>query len=87
MVSKSNTLTQKITGAPAPCHGPGNRIAVLIPCFNEEAAIGKVLADFRAALPEAMVYIYDNNSRTAASRWHAPRARWCAASAIRAKAT
>jgi len=39
------------------------RIAVLIPCYNEEAAIGKVVRDFRAALPDAAVYVYDNNSR------------------------
>ena len=38
-------------------------IAVLIPCYNEEAAIGRVVADFRAALPEAAIYVYDNNSR------------------------
>lgn len=38
------------------------RIAVLIPCFNEEAAIGKVVADFRAALPGATIHVYDNNS-------------------------
>jgi glycosyltransferase involved in cell wall biosynthesis len=37
-------------------------IAVLVPCLNEEAAIGKVVADFRAALPMATVYVYDNNS-------------------------
>ena len=37
-------------------------IAVLIPCHNEEAAIGKVVADFRAALPAASIYVYDNNS-------------------------
>jgi len=37
-------------------------IAVLVPCFNEEAAIGKVVADFKAALPTATVYVYDNNS-------------------------
>ena len=37
-------------------------VAVLIPCFNEEAAIAKVVADFRAALPEATVFVYDNNS-------------------------
>ena len=36
--------------------------AVLVPCFNEEAAIGKVVADFRKALPDATVYVYDNNS-------------------------
>ena len=38
------------------------QIAVLIPCHNEEAAIGSVVRDFRAALPEAAVYVYDNNS-------------------------
>lgn len=38
-------------------------IAVLIPCYNEEAAIGSVVRDFRAALPDAAVYVYDNNSR------------------------
>jgi hypothetical protein len=38
-------------------------VAVLIPCYNEEAAIEKVVADFRAALPEATIYVYDNNSR------------------------
>lgn len=37
-------------------------IAVIVPCFNEEAAIAKVVADFRAALPTATVYVYDNNS-------------------------
>jgi glycosyltransferase involved in cell wall biosynthesis len=38
------------------------RIAVLVPCFNEEAAIATVVADFRAALPDASIYVYDNNS-------------------------
>ena len=38
------------------------RLAVLVPCFNEEAAIAQVVADFRAALPAATVYVYDNNS-------------------------
>ena len=38
------------------------RIAVLLPCFNEEPTIGKVVRDFRAALPEAAIYVYDNNS-------------------------
>jgi glycosyltransferase involved in cell wall biosynthesis len=40
-------------------------IAVLIPCYNEAAAIAKVVADFRAALPQARVYVYDNNSHDA----------------------
>ena len=39
------------------------RIAVLVPCYNEEVAIPKVIADFRAALPQATIYVYDNNSR------------------------
>jgi glycosyltransferase involved in cell wall biosynthesis len=39
------------------------KIAVLLPCYNEEAAIGATVAGFRAALPHAMVYVYDNNSR------------------------
>lgn len=38
-------------------------VAVLIPCFNEETAIPRVVADFRAALPGAVIYVYDNNSR------------------------
>ena len=39
-----------------------DKIAVLIPCYNEEKTIGKVCADFRRALPEAVIYVYDNNS-------------------------
>lgn len=38
------------------------RIAVLIPCYNEEVAIAKVVAEFKSALPSAAVYVYDNNS-------------------------
>jgi glycosyltransferase involved in cell wall biosynthesis len=38
------------------------RIAVLVPCFNEEAAVGIVVADFRKALPSAEIFVYDNNS-------------------------
>ncbi len=37
-------------------------VAVLLPCYNEEQAIAKVVGDFRAALPEATIYVYDNNS-------------------------
>ncbi len=42
--------------------GNGLRIAVLLPCYNEQAAIGQTVAGFRAALPGADVYVYDNNS-------------------------
>jgi glycosyltransferase involved in cell wall biosynthesis len=47
---------------------PMTEIAVILPCYNEEAAIGKTVRDFRAALPGATIYVYDNNSkdRTAA---------------------
>jgi glycosyltransferase involved in cell wall biosynthesis len=38
------------------------RIAVLLPCYNEEAAIAQTIAGFRAALPTAAIYVYDNNS-------------------------
>jgi glycosyltransferase involved in cell wall biosynthesis len=38
------------------------RIAVILPCYNEEAAIAQTVSDFRAALPGAAVYVYDNNS-------------------------
>ncbi len=39
-----------------------DKIAVLIPCYNESKTIGKVISDFRKALPEAVIYVYDNNS-------------------------
>src|ERR1700739_5093186 len=38
------------------------RIAVLVPCFNEEAAVATVVADFRKSLPAAGIFVYDNNS-------------------------
>ena len=39
-----------------------DKIAILIPCYNEAATIEKVVKDMKAALPEATVYVYDNNS-------------------------
>lgn len=39
-----------------------DRIAVLIPCYNEAKTIGKVVRDFKEALPDATIYVYDNNS-------------------------
>jgi glycosyltransferase involved in cell wall biosynthesis len=41
---------------------PEPRIAVILPCFNEEAAISETVRGFRAALPQATVYVFDNNS-------------------------
>ncbi|WP_293883878.1 glycosyltransferase family 2 protein [Sphingomonas sp.] len=43
-------------------HSPQVRIAVLLPCFNEEAAIAQTVAGFTAALPAAIIYVFDNNS-------------------------
>ena len=48
--------------AAASRHSGAPRIAVLIPCYNEEVAIESVVRDFRAALPDATIYVYDNNS-------------------------
>lgn len=39
-----------------------DKIAVLIPCYNEEKTVGKVVRDYKEALPEAVIYVYDNNS-------------------------
>jgi glycosyltransferase involved in cell wall biosynthesis len=50
-----------IVGGTEPAAGR-HRIAVLVPCYNEQAAIGRVIANFRARLPDAAIYVYDNNS-------------------------
>ena len=42
---------------------PAPRVAVIVPCYNEAVAIPHVVAGFRAALPEAVIHVYDNNSR------------------------
>ncbi len=39
-----------------------DKIAVLIPCYNESKTIKKVVTDFKTVLPEAVIYVYDNNS-------------------------
>ena len=39
-----------------------DKIAVLIPCYNESQTIEKVVRDWRRELPEAVIYVYDNNS-------------------------
>src|SRR3954466_13378806 len=59
MMSRAETI---VAHGNEPDTRGGLRVAVLVPCFNEEAAIAKVVADFRAALPSATVYVYDNNS-------------------------
>src|ERR1700710_557912 len=42
---------------------PALRVAVLVPCYKEEAAVATVVADFRKALPAAEIFVYDNNSK------------------------
>ena len=42
-----------------------DEVAVLVPCYNEEMTVGKVVDDFRAVLPGARIYVYDNNSTDA----------------------
>jgi len=49
-----------VTGPAMSAHT--RRVAVLVPCFNEEAAVATVVADFRKALPSAEIFVYDNNS-------------------------
>jgi len=51
------------SGEAAGTVGQAPRIAVVIPCYNEETTIAKVVAGFRQALPEAEIHVYDNNSR------------------------
>jgi glycosyltransferase involved in cell wall biosynthesis len=58
-VSGNKVLTIDATG-PA---FPGLDIAVILPCYNEEAAIATVVGAFRKELPQARIYVYDNNSR------------------------
>jgi glycosyltransferase involved in cell wall biosynthesis len=46
----------------------GHRVAVVLPCYNEETAIGDVVASFRAALPQAKIFVFDNASTDATSQ-------------------
>ena len=55
-------LGEPATSADAPQSVFDNRIAVVVPCLNESAAIAKVVSDFRAALPTAEIYVFDNAS-------------------------
>ena len=57
------THEQRMTGRFEVASLQPPRIAVLIPCYNEAEAIAGVVRDFAAALPEATIYVYDNNSR------------------------
>jgi glycosyltransferase involved in cell wall biosynthesis len=58
-MSKAETITERVQDWRPRA---GERLAVLVPCLNEETAIAKVVAEFRAQLPDATIYVYDNNS-------------------------
>ena len=49
-------------GTPQPPASPAPRVAILIPCHNEQASITKVITDFRGVLPDAGIFVFDNNS-------------------------
>lgn len=49
-------------------HSAPPRVAVIVPCYNEELTIGQLVSDFRTCLPEAQIYVFDNNSRDATAR-------------------
>ncbi len=60
---KMDPLADAEAGRPAQTNAiDGFSVAVIIPCYNEEAAIGRVVRDFRQRLPSARIYIYDNGS-------------------------
>ncbi len=44
------------------------KVAVLIPCYNEAITIGKIIDDFKRVLPDADIYVYDNNSKDDTSK-------------------
>jgi len=58
-VARALTPSESAGAAPALAE---RRIAVLVPCYNEEIAIAKVIEGFRKALPNAVIHVYDNNS-------------------------
>src|SRR5215203_7172000 len=51
-----------VTHAEAAAGAGGHVVAVLIPCYNEEPTVGRVVARFQAELPHARIYVFDNNS-------------------------
>ena len=66
---------------------PISTVAVLLPCYNEEVTIGKVVRDFKASLPQADIYVYDNNSTDRTADIAASEEQSSARSRDRARAT
>jgi glycosyltransferase involved in cell wall biosynthesis len=60
MIALRGCVVNKSVNASAVDH---LRVAVIVPCYNEELAVAKVVSDFAAALPQATIYVYDNNSK------------------------
>lgn len=60
MTATANVST--LAGARAAAGGHAPRVAVLIPCYNEELTVAQVVREFRAELPDADIYVFDNNS-------------------------
>jgi len=67
--------------------GRAPTVAVLVRCFNEEVTIGRVVQDFRRVLPDATVYVYDNNSTDATADEARAVVRSCGPRRCRARAT
>ena len=63
-----------------------DKIAVLIPCYNEEKTIEKVVRDAKAALPEAVIYVYNNNSTDRTAELAEKPVQWCVRNTSRARA-
>ena len=63
-----------------------DKIAVLIPCYNEEQTIAKVVRDVQKALPDAVVYVYDNNSTDMTAQLARAEGLWFGRSPDREKA-
>lgn len=69
MVTTEVRAPRPATGLGQPGTAPaGRRVAVLVPCYNEEITVGEVIDGFRAVLPEASIYVFDNNSTDATAR-------------------
>src|SRR5262249_8013394 len=66
-MATTQVINERSAGAasnsdPHATHTAQPRIAVLVPCYNEEITVAKVVRDFRRALPDAEIYVFDNNS-------------------------
>ncbi len=62
MAKKVSSTTVRKPGGPQTADFTRYKIAVLVPCYNEAVAVAKVVKDFRAALPNATIFVFDNNS-------------------------